>query len=195
MTADYAVETSFVEHAYIEPEAGYAVRRGDRIEVFGTTQAPYMDRDEVAGVLGIAPEQVRIIPRPAAAASAASSTRSFQPILAVAAWITGQPVRMRLDPAREHGRLDQAPSRPDHGQRRGRCRRPAHRRGLPRRLRHRCLRLLGPDRGQPRARPRHRALRRAAPPAAPRAASTPTARRPAPSAASACRRAPSRTRR
>jgi aldehyde oxidoreductase len=37
-------QTGFVEHAYIEPEAGYAVRVGDRIEIFATTQNPYMDR-------------------------------------------------------------------------------------------------------------------------------------------------------
>ena len=45
-------ETSYVEHAYIEPEAGYAVKRGQRLELFVSTQTPYMDRDEVAQVLG-----------------------------------------------------------------------------------------------------------------------------------------------
>ncbi len=94
VTADYAVETSFVEHAYIEPEAGYAVRKGDRVEVFATTQAPYMDRDEVAGVLGIAPEQVRIIPSACGGGFGGKLDALFQPILAVAAWVTGQPVRM-----------------------------------------------------------------------------------------------------
>ena len=57
-----AFETGFVEHAYIEPEAGFARRVGDRIEVQACTQAPYMDRDGVAGLLGIAPEAVRILP-------------------------------------------------------------------------------------------------------------------------------------
>ena len=49
-----------VEHAYIEPEAGYAEprrqrRRRDRIRIFACTQTPYMDRDEVASVLGLDP--------------------------------------------------------------------------------------------------------------------------------------------
>jgi aldehyde oxidoreductase len=35
-----AFETGFVEHAYIEPEAGFARRVGDRIEVQACTQAP-----------------------------------------------------------------------------------------------------------------------------------------------------------
>src|SRR5262249_14659960 len=60
--AEVTVETSFVEHAYIEPEAGYARRVGDRIEIFATTQTPYMDRDEIALILDLQPEQGRIIP-------------------------------------------------------------------------------------------------------------------------------------
>ena len=50
--ADAVVEgsftTGFIEHAYIEPEAGFARRVGDRIEVQACTQAPYMDRDSIA---------------------------------------------------------------------------------------------------------------------------------------------------
>src|SRR6202035_435839 len=55
-------ETGFVEHAYIEPEAGFALRVNDRIEIQACTQSPYMDRSDIAKVLGIAPEKVRIIP-------------------------------------------------------------------------------------------------------------------------------------
>ncbi|HET6468032.1 MAG TPA: xanthine dehydrogenase family protein molybdopterin-binding subunit, partial [Geminicoccaceae bacterium] len=91
--AETLIQTSFVEHAYIEPEAGHAVRRGDRIEVFATTQAPYLDRDEVAGVLGIPPEQVRIVPSACGGGFGGKLDVSVQPILAVAAWLTGRPVR------------------------------------------------------------------------------------------------------
>lgn len=93
VTVSCTVETSFVEHAYIEPEAGYAVRHGERIEVWGTTQAPYMDREEVAGVLGIAPEAVRIRPSACGGGFGGKLDALFQPILAVAAWVTGRPVR------------------------------------------------------------------------------------------------------
>ena len=55
-------ETGFVEHAYIEPEAGFARRVGDTIEVQACTQSPYMDRHDIAKILGIALEKVRIIP-------------------------------------------------------------------------------------------------------------------------------------
>ncbi len=52
-TAEGRFETGFVEHAYIEPEAGFAEPVGDRIEVTACTQAPYMDLDETARVLGV----------------------------------------------------------------------------------------------------------------------------------------------
>ncbi len=46
-------ETGFIEHAYIEPEAGYAERVGDRVEVQVTTQSPHMDRIELEAILGL----------------------------------------------------------------------------------------------------------------------------------------------
>ncbi len=85
-------ETSFVEHAYIEPEAGYGRRIGDRIELFVSTQAPYMNRDEIAWVLGIEKEQVRIVPTAVGGGFGGKIDMSVQPIIAVAAWVTGKPV-------------------------------------------------------------------------------------------------------
>src|ERR1700734_964497 len=89
-----AFETGFVEHAYIEPEAGFARRIGDRIEIQACTQAPYMDRDDVAKILGIAPEQVRIIPTAVGGGFGAKLDLSIQPFIAVAAWLLDRPVRM-----------------------------------------------------------------------------------------------------
>jgi aldehyde oxidoreductase len=90
--ADY--ETGFVEHAYIEPEAGFARRVGDQIEIQACTQAPYMDRSDIAAILGIAPEKVRIIPTAVGGGFGSKLDLSVQPFLAVAAWHLGQPVRM-----------------------------------------------------------------------------------------------------
>ena len=89
-----AFDTGFVEHAYIEPEAGFARRVGDRIEVQACTQSPYMDRDDVAKVLGIAPEAVRIIPTAVGGGFGAKLDLSVQPFVAVAAWHLDRPVRM-----------------------------------------------------------------------------------------------------
>ncbi|HEX9557684.1 MAG TPA: 2Fe-2S iron-sulfur cluster-binding protein, partial [Reyranella sp.] len=60
--AEGVFETAFVEHAYIEPEADWAERVGDRLELHVSTQTPYMNRDEVANVMRLRPEAVRIVP-------------------------------------------------------------------------------------------------------------------------------------
>ncbi len=94
VTVEGDFDTGFVEHAYIEPEAGFARRVGDRIEVQACTQSPYMDRDEVATVLGIAPEAVRIIPTAVGGGFGSKLDLSVQPFVAVAAWHLDRPVRM-----------------------------------------------------------------------------------------------------
>ena len=86
-------QTSFVEHAYIEPEAGYARRIGETIEVWSSTQAPAMDREEVAGVLGLPMESVRIIPSACGGGFGGKLDAGIQPMLAVAAWVMDHPVR------------------------------------------------------------------------------------------------------
>lgn len=87
-------ETGFVEHAYIEPEAGFARRVGDGIEIQACTQSPYMDRADLAKILGIAPEKVRIIPTAVGGGFGSKLDLSLQPFMALAAWKLGQPVRM-----------------------------------------------------------------------------------------------------
>ena len=91
--ASIAVTTSAVEHAYIEPEAGWAQRVGDRIEITACTQTPYMDRDEIAPILGIASAQVRIIPTAVGGGFGGKLDLSVQPLIAIAAWKTRRPVR------------------------------------------------------------------------------------------------------
>ncbi|SLN38693.1 molybdopterin-dependent oxidoreductase [Oceanibacterium hippocampi] len=84
--------TSFVEHAYVEPEAGWAVRDGEGVAVHATTQAPYMDRTEVASVLRLAPEQVRIVPTACGGGFGGKLDVSVQPLIAVAAMRFDRPV-------------------------------------------------------------------------------------------------------
>ncbi|WP_089718194.1 molybdopterin-dependent oxidoreductase [Candidatus Entotheonella palauensis] len=88
-----AWETSFVEHAYLEPEAGYARRDGDCLEVVCCTQSPYMDRDDLSGVMGLAPEQIRIIPTACGGGFGGKLDISVQPLLAMACWMLNRPVR------------------------------------------------------------------------------------------------------
>jgi CO/xanthine dehydrogenase Mo-binding subunit/aerobic-type carbon monoxide dehydrogenase small subunit (CoxS/CutS family) len=93
-TVEGRFETSFVEHAYIEPEAGYAVPFGDRMEVAACTQTPYMDRGETAHVLGVAEDMVRIRPTACGGGFGGKLDVSVQPLLAVAARVTDRPIRI-----------------------------------------------------------------------------------------------------
>lgn len=87
-------ETGFVEHAYVEPEAGFARRVGDRIEIAACTQSPYMDRDDVAAIVGIKPEAVRIIPTAVGGGFGSKLDLSVQPYIALAAWHLDRPVAL-----------------------------------------------------------------------------------------------------
>jgi CO/xanthine dehydrogenase Mo-binding subunit len=91
-TAAGTWQTGFVEHAYIEPEAGFAQRRDDRLEIHVSTQTPYMDRDEVALIMGLPPAQVRIVPTVCGGGFGGKLDQSVQPMLAVAAWSLDRPV-------------------------------------------------------------------------------------------------------
>ncbi|MFO1087142.1 MAG: molybdopterin cofactor-binding domain-containing protein [Reyranellaceae bacterium] len=90
--AEDVFETAFVEHAYIEPEAGWAQRVGDRLELHVTTQTPYMDRDEVASVMRLRPEAVRIVPTACGGGFGGKLDLSVHPLIALAAWTLGRPV-------------------------------------------------------------------------------------------------------
>lgn len=84
--------TPFIEHGYIEPEAGYCVRKGDRLELFGCTQAAQMDRDALAAILDLSREAIRIMPSACGGGFGAKLDISFQPYIALAAWALNRPV-------------------------------------------------------------------------------------------------------
>ena len=90
--AEGTFRTAFVEHAYIEPEAGFAEAGG--LTVAACTQAPVMDREETARVLGVAEDAVRIIPTGCGGGFGGKLDVSVQPLLAVAARATNRAVRM-----------------------------------------------------------------------------------------------------
>ncbi|MER9894640.1 molybdopterin-dependent oxidoreductase [Mesorhizobium sp. M0119] len=89
-----AIDTSYVEHAYIEPEAGYAFMDGDTLVVVACTQAPYMDRDDTAKVLGLAPEKVRIVPTATGGGFGSKLDVSLQPLIGLVAMKTGRPAAL-----------------------------------------------------------------------------------------------------
>ncbi|WP_173933485.1 molybdopterin cofactor-binding domain-containing protein [Chelativorans sp. Marseille-P2723] len=90
-TVSGEVETSFVEHAYIEPEAGYAFMEGDTLVIKACTQAPYMDRDDTAAVLGLPPEKVRVVALATGGGFGSKLDVSLQPLVGLVALKTGRP--------------------------------------------------------------------------------------------------------
>ena len=91
---EHAVETGFVEHAYIEPEAGAAWMEGETLVIRACTQAPVMDRDDTAAILALPKERVRIIPSAVGGGFGSKLDVSLQPLLGLAVLMTGRPARM-----------------------------------------------------------------------------------------------------
>lgn len=87
-------KSGFVEHAYIEPEAGFAQIVDGRIEIHACTQAPVMDQEAVAAIMGLPLEQICMRPSAVGGGFGAKLDVSLQPYLALAAQKTGKPVRM-----------------------------------------------------------------------------------------------------
>lgn len=94
VTARGRIETGYVEHAYIEPEAGFAWMDGDTLVIQACTQAPMMDRDDTARVLGLPPEKVRILPTATGGGFGSKLDLSLQPLIGLAAMKTGRPVAL-----------------------------------------------------------------------------------------------------
>ena len=86
--------TSFVEHGYIEPEAGFAAMDGENIVITACTQAPHMDREAVAAILGLPDDRIVIVPTSVGGGFGSKIDVSMQPMLALAAWRLGRPVRI-----------------------------------------------------------------------------------------------------
>lgn len=97
-TAAYSAEmsmiTGFVEHAYIEPEAGVAWMDGDVLVIQACTQAPVMDRDSTARVLGLAQDMLRVIPSATGGGFGSKLDLSLQPLIGLVTLKTGRPARM-----------------------------------------------------------------------------------------------------
>ncbi len=92
--------TPFVEHAYLETEAGAADVNADGIvTVRMASQAVAFHHRGVASVLGLPPDRVRLVHVPPGGGFGARNDLSLHPYLALAAWYTGRPVKMALSRA------------------------------------------------------------------------------------------------
>lgn len=93
-TVSGSIETCYVEHAYIEPEAGHAFMDGDTLVIKACTQSPFMDRDDTAAVLGLPPHRVRIVPTSTGGGFGSKLDISLQPLIGLVALKTGRPAAL-----------------------------------------------------------------------------------------------------
>jgi CO/xanthine dehydrogenase Mo-binding subunit/aerobic-type carbon monoxide dehydrogenase small subunit (CoxS/CutS family) len=99
--ADVVVEatysTPFIEHAYLEPEAGLAEPTADGgVKVMMNTQYPFGDQRQIADALGIKADKVQVVQIPGGGAFGAKNDITLQIMLAMGALATGKPVKMVL---------------------------------------------------------------------------------------------------
>jgi selenium-dependent xanthine dehydrogenase len=98
--ADVIIEghytTPFIEHAFLEPEAGLAEMQGDQIVLYIGTQIPFGDRALLAQVLGLPAERIRIVTLPMGGAFGAKEDLVLHVFLCLGAWRLGRPVKMVL---------------------------------------------------------------------------------------------------
>ncbi|KMW60106.1 putative hypoxanthine oxidase XdhD [Candidatus Rhodobacter oscarellae] len=93
-TVEGRFQSGFVEHGYIEPEAGFAEIVNGRVELHACTQAPVMDLEALADILGMDRSQIRILPTAVGGGFGSKLDITVQPYLALAALKTGKPVRI-----------------------------------------------------------------------------------------------------
>lgn len=99
--ADVIVEdtyyTPFVEHAFLEPEAGVAVPEEDgSITIYYPCQVPFASRKQVAQNLGLPENKVRVVSTPMGGAFGGKADVVLEILLALGAWHTGRPVKITL---------------------------------------------------------------------------------------------------
>ena len=94
VTVEGKFKSGFVEHGYIEPEAGFAEVVDGCVEVHACTQAPVMDLDALETILDMPRDRIRILPTGVGGGFGSKLDLSVQPYLALGALKTGRPVRL-----------------------------------------------------------------------------------------------------
>ncbi|MBU1741504.1 MAG: xanthine dehydrogenase family protein molybdopterin-binding subunit, partial [Proteobacteria bacterium] len=86
--------TSMIDHAALEPEGGRAEWIDGRVIVTACTQNAHYDRADLARILGVKKDRVRVIQAETGGGFGGKLDLSVQPFLALAAWHLKRPVSM-----------------------------------------------------------------------------------------------------
>lgn len=90
-------ETPFVEHAYLEPESGVAyIDQEERVVIKSPTQFPFEMRKQLAAVLNVPEDGIRIIVMPIGGAFGGKLDNSIEALVAIAAQRLRRPVKITL---------------------------------------------------------------------------------------------------
>jgi len=112
--ADVVVEQTFTvagaQHAPMEPHACLARWKSGRLEVLTGTQTPFNLREELAGIFGLEPEQVRVVCRPMGGSFGAKTFLRTEAIAAALARKAGRPVKLVLPRTEEWVTLNRHPA-------------------------------------------------------------------------------------
>lgn len=89
--------TPAVHHAALEPHVAVARIDEGRLTLWSATQAPYKVRNRIAGVLGMVPDDVRVIAMPVGGGFGAKSHIKIEGLAACLSWkASGLPVKLML---------------------------------------------------------------------------------------------------
>ncbi len=89
-------KTPFTDHAFMEPECAVALPDGDGLLLYTGGQSVYDDRREVARMLQLPQEKVRVITKLVGGGFGGKEDMSVQHHAALMAWHTRKPVKVRL---------------------------------------------------------------------------------------------------
>jgi xanthine dehydrogenase molybdenum-binding subunit len=89
-------QTQRIEHAFLEPEACLAEPQGDGVKVFSQSQGVHDDQLQIAAVLGVPRESVAVELVANGGAFGGKEDLSIQAHAALAAFLTGRPVKVVL---------------------------------------------------------------------------------------------------
>ena len=90
-------QTQWIEHAYLEPEAGVGIPAPDGTTVLTvSTQTPYIDRDATAKGLGVRPDEVRVVQAVTKALERINPMRRLRSVRTGPPWPIGMEVKILI---------------------------------------------------------------------------------------------------
>jgi nicotinate dehydrogenase subunit B len=103
-------ELPFQAHAMLGPSCAVADVRGNSATIWSGTQSPLSDRDDIADMLGLPRDKVRLIWREAAGSYGRLATDDAAADAALLSKLTGRPVRVQWMRHDEHGLAPSCPA-------------------------------------------------------------------------------------